>query len=260
MGRGIIPILQATPNLNLGSRASLAVAVASLPTTILGETPAWRYHGGDATATDWPAATFGDTLTLVGSGAAPTLNNGSDFNAPGADDSVKLNAGKYYERSGDNTFGDVSTNDFWMKIILKFVNATTIIQGKFISGGPMWEMLIIVNASGQLSMQIDDGPDAVLQSQVGLTVGAWHAIDIVADKSGSMRFYIDGVQGPADADISAVGDLDSNQPFSVGARSTSGSNPTNCNIAYIACWQAAAWLASHDQDTLVAQHYADLII
>ena len=93
-------------------------SIANLPAalTINGITvmPTLRYNVGDANGTNWAPWGYGETLTLQ-AGTAPTYNNGSPL-LGSVDDSVKFNAGGYYQ-AGNNTFADITTEDFVVEVI-----------------------------------------------------------------------------------------------------------------------------------------------
>jgi len=237
------------------------IGSSSTPTLINGVTATYIYDGALAADPTW-VATVGDNLTLVGAGAAPTFNDGgSPWSASLADDSVKFNGAKYFERSGDTSYANPGTNSFWIKLLYKHVNETGVILGKYKSGGTpgSLEMFSVVTAPRQLNFSVDDGPDLASMS-INPHSDGWHAMDFVHHAGNWVRAYADGVQVEADMDVSAIGSLSVIEPFSIGARSTAGATPSNASIAYCAMWQGAGTdlISTHDQDTLVAAHYAAL--
>ena len=242
-----------------GYRHGPAPDVASLPTTILGKTPTWRYgHGLDADpdTSTWDAADYGDDLTYTEGGTSPTFNDGSSFEALGANDSVTFTKGDYYQRVGDNTFGNLSNNDFWLKLIMRAGTSTSDVISKFLDGNNYWSCTFLNNATFQFNVK-STGTFSLSTGVGASATGTVYVYDIVWDDSGSARLYTDGLP-TATASVSGVGALNFDIPFTVGARATD-TIPTDCSVLYAALWEGAAWLSSHDQDTLVAQQYADLV-
>jgi len=82
------------------------------------ETPVFRYKGGDATTSAWPAWGYGDDLAIAGAGSDPVPNAGS----PGLgviDDSIDYQGGKYHEAAAA-TSGDVTTEDMVIELVFEF--------------------------------------------------------------------------------------------------------------------------------------------
>jgi len=245
------------PGYDVGNRGFTPQdATPVLPTLIRGKAPTMRYHAKDAGAGGWAAADYGSDLSLVSAGSAPTYNNGSAFTAPGADDSVKGNAGKCYERTGDPTYGQPGTDDFWDKLILQYVSETTLLISQREDANEYWEYVMLPTG---VELRIV-GINSVALATGALVAGTWYVIDIVFDHSGSARIYLNGrAKQTTSVSSPAVLPCVPNIDMAILARSDPYAAPTNGSIAYYARWQGAGWLTSADQDSLVLQHYNDLI-
>src|SRR3990167_1058508 len=80
--------------------------------------PTLRYIGGMANGSGlWLPHKYGETLSITGAGTAPTPNQGSPLLGPD-DDSVLFNSGKYFQ-AGNNTFADVTTEDFVFELLFR---------------------------------------------------------------------------------------------------------------------------------------------
>jgi len=195
--------------------------------------PTFIYLGGMATANTWLPYKYGDTLSIVRTGDAPTLNDGSPLLGP-LDDSVRGNFGKNYQRVGDNDYANLSGDDVWVKVICTYADETTRIFSK--QSGAAWFELQ-QNPSSQLRMAF--GPPSNVLIVPGLLEGEWYVLDFVFDRSGSARAYKNGL--PVDTeDITSVVELDTPGSFNVLGWQHSV-NTTTGSLAYLALWQKAGW-------------------
>ena len=110
---------------------------AALTINSITEYPVLRYTagGGMVDVNDWRPWGYGENLDRVVVATAPTINSGS----PGLgvlDDSVLFNASGDYFRAGNNTFADITTEDFVIEVVLKFstTNLSRIIS-KYVASG-----------------------------------------------------------------------------------------------------------------------------
>lgn len=228
--------------------------VANLdPRTVINSTavlPDLRYKFGDADGTDLDPWTYGETLSIV-AGTVPTYNQGS--NGLGvSDDSVKFNAGGYYQ-AGNNTFGNVETKDFRIEGVAEATGTTCVLFAKR-NAGIGYE--IGIDASDRLYLTIEDAGGATTTVSAALTVNCIHRFAINADRSGSCQIYVSGSASGAAVDISSrSGTLDSATAFTIGADSA-GNNPYDKRVMYLAMWSGASWLDSHLQASLETERQA----
>lgn len=224
--------------------------------------PTLRYKGGDATATQWPAWGYGETLAIAGAGTAPTLNTGSPLYGA-SDDSVRSNGdgsvaatGKSY--AGSATLGNLGTDDVVVELIFEVAATTDYILGKGTIGeataGKGWWVACI---SGALYFRIFAA--AMTSASTALTAGSIvHAIGF-GDRSGSFQWYVDGAAAGAAAAISTqAASVDNATAFNVFGFPNQQYNYTK-RFMYVGIWQGAAWLDTHLQPTIAAARFAALM-
>ena len=206
------------------------------------ETPAFRYKGGDADATEWPVWTYGSTATLSGSGSAPSYNQGSPLLGSN-DDSVKFNGGKVYT---DGANGEISTEDIVFEIIFKFDDATDYLVSTFDGGTGYALYHNAADNSVRLSIVDSSGASEVDSGNVFVQDAWYHAIVFVnrdeASANGS-RWYINGVVAGAGDDLSSRQlTINAGTGVTLGGRlASAGGVSTNAAITYAAMWKRASW-------------------
>lgn len=238
---------------------SILPSIDNLPAaiTINGTTvyPTARYKGKDATVSSWPAWGYGETLTIAGSGADPTPNNGSPLLGTN-DDSVLFNQAKYYQ-GPDNDYLNFGTKDF-------------IIEGIFHSKHDAANQYLVsnwLNSTGYMiyhyatthvmAHYIGDGTTIKYVSYSLIDDSRYHFI-LIIDRSGSMRLYVNGniIQTNNITTVTGSISYDLNK-FTIGAQ-VNGTIPALSGIEYLAFYEGQDWLDTHVQDDLVAERFARL--
>lgn len=214
------------------------------------------YSAKDATTSTWSAATikgtkYGDDLSIAGSGDDVTIEE-TPFacNFP----SVKFNEGKYFQ-AGNNTNGDITTEDFIIEVVGTIDSATTFMVTKSISRDG-W--LIGDFGSGFISFKMDDGPNSALPSCPN-SVGLWFYLCVACDRSGSVQMLNNYGNNGGAVVASSVGSMSVAQPLSVGCEEN-GSNVLGGKIAWLALWKQANWLSGlTDSMAFAKDRFAKLI-
>lgn len=256
-----IPNLPAVsmPKLELFATNSRA-SVDNLDTmlTINGQTiaPFCRYRGGDANAVNLAAWGYGETLTLQ-AGTAPTYNDGSPLNGT-SDDSVKFNAGGYYQ-AANNTACDIDSEDFVLEVVFKMRESSGAIRllGKFDTtlGG---YYLSMAASSYALRLIVYDGTAAAASiSTSALSVNTWYHVLFFVDRSGSGAPYVNGLASGSATSVAAHGSISKATAFKFGTALTSA--PYDSNIAYFAAWKATSWLDTHAQATVAKERFYKMV-
>jgi len=215
-------------------------------------TPTFRYFGGDANATNWVAAGYGETLTRVAVVTPPTYNDGS----PGLgsnDDSVKFNGSDYYKTTGTDM--DITTGDYVFECVYKIGSASIRVAATRTTGVG-W--LFYSSSSSEPYFYIQDSGGAVANAGGVPTVGTWVHVMVFGDRSGSSQIYVNSVASGSAANISAInGTLASGVGGAIGAR-PDGDGPFDSNVAYVALWESAAWLDTHLQADVAKERFRKL--
>jgi hypothetical protein len=218
--------------------------------------PTLRYKGGDAGATNWPAWGYGETLDIV-AGTAPTYNAGSPLLGAN-DDSVQFNKGGYYQ-AGNNTFGDITTEDFVVELVFR-ANFITNVRycHKRDSSNYGYELFTDSGQPAFFSFLIgDSGGYSAGNFFQTLTPGCWYHLIAFFDRSGSAIGYLNGAAGAATAISTRSGSISTNVPFKLGSNGASA-HMDGC-IAYYSQWKRDAWLDSHLQPTIALERFNRLI-
>jgi hypothetical protein len=231
--------------------------------TINGATvyPTLRYKGGDATATQWPAWGYGETLAVAGTGTAPTLNAGSPLYGP-SDDSVRGNGasgggttGRTY--NGTTGLGAVGTNDFVIEYIGDIHVLAPVMASKSGGGGASVGWVLLSN-SGTVAIYIYDGA-GVLCPSAALTLTQFSHVIGFADRSGYFQWYVNGGASGVPTAISArSGSISGTSAFSLLGYNLQTATMAG-RFSYLALWQGDAWLDSHLQPAIAAARYAALM-
>lgn len=223
--------------------------------TVNGTTVAasYVYHGGDASAAGWNPAFGGAALTLQ-AGTAPSYNQGSPFSGGTNDDSVLFNGGGYF-LAGNNTFGNIATNDAVWQLGFVATGTTSVLLAKR-NAAVGWE--IGIDASDRLYLTIEDSGGSVTTVSAALDIGSFYDCEIVADRSGSCQIYANSSTSGAAVDISGTNlTLDSATALAIGADSA-GNSQFDSKLMYAFMWSGSSWLDTHLQGTVVSDRYARL--
>jgi hypothetical protein len=223
--------------------------VNNLPTQMTANSidvmPLVRYNGGDAASGGWDEWGYGDTLSLTGSGSDPTYNDGSPCMGTN-DDSVKINDAKYFAAT-DNTVGDIASEDFGIRIVLKtgaFGSTETVISKRLGTGAGYTGSIL---STGVFRFTIEDtSTNTVSADTSALDSYKWYQIDIFCNKdensTNGFKIHVNSVLS-ASANPSTVGNMTNTGFFTLGARSD-GNSPYNSNIAYAAVYKQSSWFQS----------------
>jgi hypothetical protein len=211
--------------------------------TINGATvfPDLRYKGGDADTTNWDAWTYGEILTYNAGGGAVSVNQGSPLLGAN-DDSVLFDENAYYT-AGNNTLGDITTEDIVVEAVLK-LNATGKVAFSKRINDEGWGVYTGINVlSTRIEESAGDGGTAAVISSTGLDVGAWYHLIAFFNRSDATHgaaAYINGVANGTVADLTGISSLTLAQPFCIGAWSN-GATGFDSNVAYAVMWKRANW-------------------
>lgn len=229
-------------------------SVANLPAalTINGITvmPTFRYKGSDAGASTWAPWGYGGNLSVAGSGTDITINDGGPL-LGSLDDSVKFNAGGYYQAS-NTSFANVTTEDLVTELVLQVpLTQPHLLIGK-VAASPEtgW---YVQWAGTQFNCLIDVAANYYSSINSCTNDTVIHLISF-HDRSGSVQTYANGVAGTAAASI-ATSCTNANY-FQIGA-ALSAQNYSG-RLFYAAMWQSASWLDTHLQATVAATRFAQL--
>ena len=208
------------------------------------EDPLYRYTGRQDDVDYLEPWGFGETLDLVSVGTNPDLNYGSPCLGY-QDDSLFFNQSDYYKHSTDNTYGDITTEDIVLAIVLQAgsTSGATILD-KTDGSGVGYKL--IINASNQLEFIIHDGANTANIISAALTSGTWYFATLYIDKSGSGQWYVGRTASGSAVAVSSVGSLTNTDYLCIGADRT-GANGYDAAIAYIDVRIKAAWLSTHLQ-------------
>jgi len=233
--------------------------------TINGSTvyPTFRYKGGDANGTIWMPWGYGEILTLTGAGAAPSYNQGSPL-LGSDDDSVKFNgtggsgvSGKSYN-AGNNTYGNVGTNDLVLETVLRLDNSYTGVilakrHGLAGGWGAGWQLY---TEPGYARVYLEDGSSNSVGLEWVLTNNYYAHLIAFLDASGNAVMFLNGVQSAA-VSAAVLTNIDSAAVVTIGGYSDQ-TYGTNVNMCYCAMWQAPAWLDTHLQADVAEERFYKL--
>jgi hypothetical protein len=209
---------------------------------------------GFVDTSEWRPYKYGEALPIVEVATPPTIGAGSPLLGP-LDDSVKFNSSNYY-KAGNNTFADVTTEDFVLEVIFKKGDATNlrIIEKRDgVDEGYTFDKRV----DDKIRLLIEDSSANVATAESAVLSFAWYHVMAFVDRSGSIALYVNGVQSGTTPSASSVGSMTVAQPFAIGAQSDGGS-AFNSNIAWAAMWKQASWLDTHLQATVAAERFDKL--
>jgi hypothetical protein len=228
--------------------------------------PAARYKGGDASASGWDAWTYGDDMSLSGSGTAPEYNQGSPVVGNSSDDSVRFNGSNYGFIGSTAATAQPGTNDFVYEMILERPNLATL-QYPFnhlgASGGGIFTRYN--SANGQITLQFSDGTGNIsLTTQTNVEYGWFHIMwfcDRSLSGSNGLRCYVNGQSVNGTNPSARQGSIAPTTALSFG-RNTSYSAPYTGRIAYFATWNSSGWLdhsSMTETDALALDRFQTLV-
>lgn len=198
-------------------------------------TPLLRYHGRNATTTAWPAWDYGEALVKAEVGTDVTPNVDTPF-LHTLETAVELNAADYFQAS-NAAFGEITTQD----IVVEMVVGATDVTGndgyiaKKINTGDNTGWQVIQGGGGDLiTMQLDDGADAVSVNSSSLAAQSWNHVIGYFDRSGSGVWYTNAVAGSAVSIAAAASTLANAATFAVG--NSQGGIRLDSRIACLTVW------------------------
>lgn len=227
------------------------------PLTINGVTklPTFRYRGGDADGTDWDAWTYGETLTAAGSGGS--FDQGTPW--WGDSDYSVDPAGTRDWRASGNTFGDVTTEDIVVEVLLRSPCSTaSSLAGKKTSASTAgWE--VRTDTAKRMLFYCGDGVATFGPTSAGNSIlpHVWNYGICFFDRSGYGQWYVNGAASGGAADVTACGTCTIAEVMRIGERSD-GSLAAEQHIAYLAMYLGDAWLDTHLQATVAAERFQRL--
>ena len=205
-------------------------------------TPTFRYKGGDADGTNWNQWTYGEILPVVSTGTAADLNQGSPLLSSN-DDSLKFNAGWYYQDSG-SSFADVTTEDLVFEMVVKYsVSDNTVIASKRAAGGEGWRLDKRTGPNIRVLIE-DSAAHSIKWTSASIPAEAWYHVIVFVNRSenstNGMQGYVNGISSGTGLNASSVLTMTSAGSMIIGA-GNAGAAPLDANIAYLAMWKQSAW-------------------
>ena len=218
--------------------------------------PTFRYKGGDATASSFPAWTFGSALTLGGTGSVPSLNQGSPLLGTNDDSFTGIVSGKAFEGTV-NTY-NLGTSDFVLEIVFEHTTTGYSLVGKVATGEAYWE--VFVAASGlRLTIQDAGAAHTANITSAALTEGSWNHAMVFVDRSGSAQWYVNGAASGSATAVSTVNSIsNTTNKFILGGRDGSAGQTYVKRIAYQALWVGNNWLDTHLQANVAMERFSAL--
>lgn len=225
-------------------------SIDQLDTTLVANSisvnPTGRYKGGDADATDWDHWTYGEDLTASAAGSL-AFNQGNPLFGSN-DDSVKGDGTNYYY-GPDNSFGEITTEDFCLEIIFKSVASVGTSKwwgGKFDLAPAIKGYLLYDNNSDEFRCYINDGAGHSAECGTSaLTDGCWYHAIVFCDRSenstNGFRMYLNGALATLSANPSTVGSLTTATTFQILAADSQSA--VSGSVAYVAMYKQASWFA-----------------
>lgn len=225
-----------------GKRQTPSIGNLSAALTINGITvyPTLRYKGGDATSTIWTPWGYGETLTLQ-AGTAPTYNNGSPL-LGSVDDSVKFNgvADGYYVAK-NNSFGDITTEDFVVELVVKPEISQFILgKGDFGVDDDGWQVYVTTNAV-RLVFQPTGGSGQTILTPT-ISNQTWlhilYFINRDENSTNGANAYCNAIAGNGVNCSGGAASITINEPFNIG---DGFYIPTQSSVSYAAMWKQSDW-------------------
>jgi hypothetical protein len=208
------------------------------------KTPTLAYIGGQANPDGWPAYRgHGEILSLAGSGANPTYNNGSPC-LGFRDDSVKFNTGKYFLGSS-TTVGDVTGEDVVSALLFRYGGTAQGWAGKRTTAPLRGWLWYATSTSGQIRFYIydDAGSNFVGTAGAELVEGVTYLAMAFVNRSEASAngavIYINAVSEGV-ADMSGGTDATCVQAMFLGATET-GTLQADDNLLGFWQWQQDDW-------------------
>lgn len=247
----------------------LAPSIANLPAAMMvngvSVLPTFRYKGGDANASGWPAYGYGSTLNYDATGNVATFNNGSPL-LGSSDDSVKFDGANNCRTFAgpNNAYANLGYNDLYFEALIKVVistNATHCYLAKDSGISQNMYRLVAINNVIYFGIRQDDS----IETRAGYTYSgeqwvllqAYYNNSIVGDLN-ALKVFSNGVlqttakSGSPQPNFNHTntGKIRFGREYdSTGTRETPG------NIGYAGMWLQPSWFAddSFTELTTVAQ-------
>lgn len=233
----------------------------SLTINSVTNTPNVRYKGGDAGASTWAAWTYGNTLTLTGTGNSPSINKGSPL-MNSNDDSVQgpgVGTNKYYQVAA-GTDADIATEDIVAELLIRIgSDATTgILVGKRTAAAAAGWMVAVTN--GRLAQfNLTDGTTPANIFSGTLTANAWNHVMFFIDRSGSGQCYVNGAVSGSAVSVSTIGSLSNTSNKLTIFAYSSGLSMSDDTLAYFSLWLGSGWLDTHLQANVAKERFQRML-
>lgn len=203
------------------------------------EEPYFRYKGGDASLSGWPAWDYGVDLDY-NAGTAPDFNvKGPGLGSSDLGVGFKGSGGAYY--LDELGVLDFSTEDLLLEVILKHKSLTgqSNIMGTTLTSSAGW-MLYSYYTDHRLFFRAYDGDPANLSAYPpnGQYLHVFVAWDRDEDSNYSALYYLNGTLVD-DANFYIVEDISGGNNFYIGGI---GTYVTEASFFYAACWKKSNWL------------------
>lgn len=218
--------------------------------------PMFRYKGQDASADGWPAWGYGGDLEYVTPNAGTQFNFGSPFQGP-LDDSVKLAgvSAQGFFRCADTTTGSITTEDWWLELLVRGHNpegGSGGILSKF-NTGARWQMSI--NSFNTVTFLIHNGTTSASHGISNPIGKPWMYLVSIGHRSGNAMLFSNMVRSSS-LNISALAEssLDGGARLTTAGLDT-GTNTSQCAIAYMAGYKLQDWLSTADQQDMVNERF-----
>jgi hypothetical protein len=206
--------------------------------------------GGCSISSGWKPFRMGSVLPLSGSGSIPVVHPHNTL----------MQAGKAWQ-AGSALVGDIALEDFVLELILRVSSTTNIrcFSKRSYAGGSGLRVIhqiaigtafLATFQSGGTSVNVGGGSAALAGDVV-------HAM-LIADRSGSAQWAINGSLVGSPVNISSVGTMANAVRLVLGGGDSDISQVYDDRLMWAALWKRADWLDTHAQSAVAATRYVSV--
>lgn len=219
------------------------------------QTASFRVEAKDAGASTWTPVIGATSLTLSGTGSAPSLAQLTPFTAS-ADKGVQFNTAKYYG-TGSTSAYDIAnaTDDIILEVVFQHVvtGAEQCLFSKYDTATGKG-FLTVVTASDTIQSY-----GAIAHAAFGTLINkSWYHLIVFADRNGNNRVYLNGALGNSTANLNNA--QTNTQELKVGAYGAAISGKSSSIVSLCQLWTCAAGTinTTAEQDTIAASRFNQL--
>jgi hypothetical protein len=219
--------------------------------TINGSTvsPTFVYYGADAVGgATWPAV-VGDDLASAGAGSPV-----NSISTPLLDGTLALemNATLDYWKASTSSFAEINNDDFVFEVVMR--TPSTALRRNFcyttVSANSGWWLRTDGNRFQVLVY--DAGGTGQVAQVSNLADNSWIHVMVFGHQGGKLAASVNG--GAVGVSAGTLnGSPTNNVPLS------NGQGAARQSLAYVAMWQKASWLSTHDNVTIAKERFHKLI-